>query len=511
MNQTTRKLLILSSALLTPVIGIAQASTPIGQTPQQVQSTASDATVSSSAPDTSAQPAPFTTDELNNMVAPIALYPDALVAQVLGAATFPDQISNADQWLHNNSGLTGSALISAADSQSWDPSVKALTQFPSVLDNLANNSSWTSSLGQAFHYQQSQTMAAVQLMRAKAQDAGTLQSNAQIKVIQQNPQTIVIQPANPQVVYVPQYNPAVVYGAPVVVPYYVAPPVVGGVGIFFGSGISIGAAFGGGWGGGWAGGGWGWSAWNVNWGGGWGGGGGGNIIFNNNTYISNRTWNNSWNDRFHTWNGGTGVHPYNAATGTGYHPGADTQYGPGGHYHPNGYFGPDGHYHPGACPNCRNGGDNGNHGLIGGNGGVYHGANNGGTNVHPYNSATGNGYRPGDDTHYGPNGGYHPNGYFGPNGHFHQNNGGNSARNGNANGPDRNNVADNRGFNDNHGNNEGWNNHGRDEMNGDGNHARANSDRGRGSMNGSRQQHQQHPQRQPHGGGGSRGGGGRHR
>jgi len=151
-------------------------------------------------------PAPLSSEQLNALVAPIALYPDALVAQVLAAATNPDQIAYADDWLAQNRNLTGQALAEAVDQQSWDPSVKALTQFSSVLDNLAHNLSWTSSLGQAFANQQGDVMAAVQLMRAKAQAAGTLQSNSQITVTQPSSSTIVIQPANPQVVYVPQYN-----------------------------------------------------------------------------------------------------------------------------------------------------------------------------------------------------------------------------------------------------------------------------------------------------------------
>ena len=127
-------------------------------------------------------PAPLPADQLNSLVAPIALYPDALVAQVLAASTNPDQVAYADDWLAQNKNLTGQALAQAVDQQSWDPSVKALTQFPSVLDNLAHNLSWTSSLGQAFANQQSDVMAAVQAMRAKAQAAGTLQSNSQITV-----------------------------------------------------------------------------------------------------------------------------------------------------------------------------------------------------------------------------------------------------------------------------------------------------------------------------------------
>ena len=115
--------------------------------------------------------APLTADQLDTLVAPIALYPDALVAQVLAAASYPDEVAFADDWLAQNQTLTGSALTDQVNQQSWDPSVKALTQFPSVLHDLAKNLSWTSSLGQAFTNQQSDVLAAVQVMRAKAQAA----------------------------------------------------------------------------------------------------------------------------------------------------------------------------------------------------------------------------------------------------------------------------------------------------------------------------------------------------
>jgi hypothetical protein len=338
----------------------------------------------------SSAPAPLPADQLDSLVAPIALYPDALVAQVLAASTNPDQVAYADDWLAQNRNLNGQALAQAVDQQSWDPSVKALTQFPSVLDNLAHNLSWTSSLGQAFANQQSDVMAAVQAMRAKAQAAGTLQSNSQITVATPSPNTIVIQPANPQVIYVPQYNPTVVYGEPVVVPYYVPPalPVSVGVGLYFGTPITIGAWFGGaGWGGGF---GWGWHAWNVNWRC-CGGGGGTTIIYNHTTYINNHTWNNTNYNGYHPWGGGAAGsqnHAWYGGNGTfhpdgNYKPGEDTHYGPNGGYHPNGYFGPDGGWHPdkNAGQNLPNGGNNGNHGLIGGNGGVQHAStapNNGG-------------------------------------------------------------------------------------------------------------------------------------
>src|SRR6516162_2781828 len=116
----------------------------------------------------SGQGAPLSPNELQQLVAPIALYPDALVAQVLGAATFPDQIAAADSWMQQNKNLTGNALMQAVNGQPWDPSVKALTQFPSVLDNMAKNLSWTSSLGEAYHTQASAVMSAVQVLRAKA-------------------------------------------------------------------------------------------------------------------------------------------------------------------------------------------------------------------------------------------------------------------------------------------------------------------------------------------------------
>ena len=120
------------------------------------------------------QGAPMSTQELQSLVAPIALYPDALVAQILSAATFPDQIAVANYWLEQNKNLTGSALMQAVNKQSWDPSVKALTQFPSVLDNMAKNLSWTSQLGEAYHNQASDVMAAVQTLRAQAKAAGNL-------------------------------------------------------------------------------------------------------------------------------------------------------------------------------------------------------------------------------------------------------------------------------------------------------------------------------------------------
>src|SRR5882672_3107697 len=213
----------------------------------------------------SGQGAPLSADELQQLVAPIALYPDALVAQILGAATFPDQVASASGWLQQNKNLTGTALTQAVDTQTWDPSVKALTQFPSVLDNLAKNLSWTSALGEAYHTQAADAMTAVQILRAKAKAAGNLKSGSQITVVQQSPQVIVIQPTNPQVVYVPQYNPTVVYGTPYVTPGYSTAAVVATGLLAFGVGIAVGAAM--------SNNSWGYSYWNCNWHGGWHGGG----------------------------------------------------------------------------------------------------------------------------------------------------------------------------------------------------------------------------------------------
>jgi Protein of unknown function (DUF3300) len=223
------------------------------------------------------QSAPLTAGEIQPLVAPIALYPDALVAQILGAATFPDQISAADGWLRQNSNLKDAALAQAVDAQPWDPSVKALTQFPSVLDNLATNLSWTSSLGEAYANQAPDVMSAVQALRAQAKAAGNLKTGSQITVVQQTPDVIVIQPTNPQVVYVPQYNPTVVYGAPYVTPGYTTADVVATSILAFGVGIAVGAAISNNCCG------WGYSYWNCNW-------HGGAVVYRSNVYYGNSAW-----------------------------------------------------------------------------------------------------------------------------------------------------------------------------------------------------------------------------
>ncbi len=231
------------------------------------------------------QGVPATAEELQAVVAPIALYPDALVAQILTAATYPDQVAIASYWLEDNKSLTGSALVTAVNAQTWDPSVKALTQFPSVLSNMASNLSWTSQLGEDYHNQQADVMTAIQTLRAKAKAAGNLKTTPQVTVVQQSPQVIVIQPTNPQIVYVPTYNPAIVYGYPYVVPayVYVPPPstadVVAAGLIGFGVGIAVGAMMSSSWG---------YSTWDCHWYGSYG------AYYHGTAYYGNSAWHGGY-------------------------------------------------------------------------------------------------------------------------------------------------------------------------------------------------------------------------
>ncbi|MBV9574744.1 MAG: DUF3300 domain-containing protein [Acidobacteriales bacterium] len=246
------------------------------------------------------QGAPLTPAELQNLVSPIALYPDALVAQILSGATFPDQVAAASQWMQQNQNLTGNTLMSAVNQQPWDPSVKALCQFPSILGNMSQNLSWTSALGEAHSTQQADVMTAIQTLRAQAYAAGNLKSGSQITVVQQSPQTIVIQPANPQVVYVPAYNPTVVYGTPYYPPGYSTAALVTTRVLSFGAGIAVGAMMSGGCCG------WGWSSWNCNW-------SGGGVYYHGGAYYGNTAWH-----------GG-----YYGSSGAAYGPNGSAHYGAG--------------------------------------------------------------------------------------------------------------------------------------------------------------------------------------
>jgi hypothetical protein len=227
------------------------------------------------------QAQPLSPDQLDQLVAPIALYPDALVAQVLAAATYPTQVVEADRWRQAQGNASAEQIAAGADAQNWDASVKALTAFPTVLAQMDKNIQWTTDLGNAYYNQPQDVMDSVQAMRQKAQSAGQLRSTPQ-QVVTDQGGAITIAPANPTVVYVPVYNPWVVYGSPF--PpfpgyYYYPPPGIffGGLAIGFGIGIGIGL---------FAHWGWGWGHWGMGWGPRWGGRG---VFYNHNTYITRST------------------------------------------------------------------------------------------------------------------------------------------------------------------------------------------------------------------------------
>ncbi len=167
------------------------------------------------------QVAKVSPDQLDSLVAPIALYPDPLLAQVLAASTYPLEIVLLQRWLETNKNLKDKQLADAVAKQPWDPSVQALAPLPQVVKLLSDNIQWTTDLGNAFLAHQSELMDAVQRMRRKAQDKGALHSTQQqtveTKVIE-NKNVVVVEPANPEVVYVPAYEPAAVYG-PAEYPY----------------------------------------------------------------------------------------------------------------------------------------------------------------------------------------------------------------------------------------------------------------------------------------------------
>jgi hypothetical protein len=215
---------------------------------------------SASADKASAQLKP---EEIQALVAPIALYPDPLLAQVLMASTYPLEVVQAARWSKENPKVTGKGLEDAMLKQTWDASVKSLCSFPDTLAMMNDKLDWTQKLGDTFLAQQDDVMEAVQVLRAKAQASGNLKSSKELTVSSEKPQAppadagvavqpvtqtiIVIQPANPQVVYVPQYNPTVVYGVwpyPAYPPYPVYPPgyVAATAAISFGVGLAVGAA-----------------------------------------------------------------------------------------------------------------------------------------------------------------------------------------------------------------------------------------------------------------------------
>lgn len=223
-------------------------------------------------------PKPFTSEQLDQMLAPIALYPDALLAQVLMASTYPLEIVEAARWVQANPNLKGDAAVAAVKDKGWDVSVKSLVAFPQVLTMMSDKLEWTQKLGDAMIGQQKEVADSVQRLRARAAAAGNLKTTSQQKVTTQpapsgGASAIVIEPANPEVIYVPYYNSAWAYGAwpyPAYPPYYYPPPPAYGygtalaAGMMFGLGVAAGAAMFGGWHWGWSGAGWGNSYTSVN-------------------------------------------------------------------------------------------------------------------------------------------------------------------------------------------------------------------------------------------------------
>jgi len=245
----------------------------------------------SAAPAGAAAPAgkSFSQEELDQLLAPIALYPDALLAQVLMASTYPLEVVEAARWVKANPSLKDKALEDALQGQRWDPAVKSLAVFPQVLAMMNEKLDWTQKLGDAFLAQQKDVLDTAQSLRKKAQAQGALKDSEQQKVVttQENNTTVIkIEPTNPEVVYVPSYNPTVVYGAwpyPAYPPYSYYPPgyVAGGALLGFTAGVIVGGAL---WG-------------NCNW-------GGGDVNINTNRYnnfnktnISNGNWNHNVNHR----------------------------------------------------------------------------------------------------------------------------------------------------------------------------------------------------------------------
>src|SRR2546430_57375 len=170
------------------------------------------------AQDNGQEPAKIPNEQLDSLVAPIALYPDPLLAQTLACSTYPLELIQLQQWLGKNKSLKDKALADAVQKQDWDASVQAMAAFPDLVKQLSDNIKWTTDLGNAFLAQQSDVMDAVQRMRVKAKDNGNLKSTEQLKVdtkVVEKKTVVIIEQANPEVVYVPSYNPTVVYGAPV--------------------------------------------------------------------------------------------------------------------------------------------------------------------------------------------------------------------------------------------------------------------------------------------------------
>src|SRR6476661_1874156 len=268
-RRTNRRIAFVCAAslLFSPVLLAQQTAPPA---PSQ------DMTDTANAPAQEAAPK-IPNDQLDSLVAPIALYPDPLLAQILAASTYPLEIIELEQWLKRNPNLKDQALADAVAKQPWDPSIQAMAVFPDVVTRLSANVAWTTNLGNAFLAQQEDVMAAIQRMRTKAQSTGALTTTEQQKVetetAEGGQEAIVIEPANDQYMYAPSYDPAVVYGPPVwPYPAYYYPGYVPGAGLAFGTGVILGAAWANNWG-------------NCNW-------GHGDITINNKNNFNKNNINN---------------------------------------------------------------------------------------------------------------------------------------------------------------------------------------------------------------------------
>ena len=215
-------------------------------------------------------------EELAQLLAPIALYPDELVSQILMASTYPLEVVQADRWAKSHKQSAGDVLAKQLEKEPWDPSVKSLVNFPTVLASMSEKLDVTTKIGDAFLAQEGDVMASIQLLRKKAYDAGNLKTTKEQKIVVEK-EVIVIQPANPQVIYVPTYSPTVVYGVwayPAYPPYYYYPPPPPSYPAYsFAVGVAVGVAWGYAWG-------------NCNWHGGSGYGNGGGVYVNHNQNIN---------------------------------------------------------------------------------------------------------------------------------------------------------------------------------------------------------------------------------
>ena len=345
----------------------------------------------------SAEPGPApgaaTPKELEELVSPIALYPDLLVARILVASTYPDQVVEAHNWLQENSKLPHEQLAAQVNAQPWDPSIKSLAQFSPVLQTMSDSLAWTSALGEAYYNQPDDVMAAIQALRSRAVEAGTLKSSAQQKVeVQPAPapvssegqaqpaaqqQTVIIQPAQQDVVYAPQYDPATAYGAPVQAPVgYTGTEVLATGLLAFGTGMALGALI---------------NEDDDDWDCGWSDGGG-SVHYNNNVYVSNSPvpprGNGNYPARPPAANRPGGVGGAGGVGRPGGVGGAGGIGGPGGVGRPGGVGGPGSVGGPGGVGRPGGVGGPGNVGGPGGVGGRPPSVRGTGPSTRPYNPST---------------------------------------------------------------------------------------------------------------------------